>query len=119
MTQQPLYLPETEVAKLVLGKARASEWPSIAKLLEKSGLPPINPVFGMRYWPGVVKWFERYEKVETLTPGRHSSGKELPCPPGRGRLASNAGKMQTAQVVSIGKRASISESSDTSPPRSG
>jgi hypothetical protein len=47
----------------VLGKARAHEWPAIAEVLEESGLPPINPVFGMRYRPAVMRWFDVYENV--------------------------------------------------------
>jgi hypothetical protein len=90
---EALYLPEAEIAKRVLGKDRASEWPTIAAMLEREGMPPINPIIGRRYWPAVAKWFERYEKVESTTPGRHS-GKELPCQPGRGRQISGATKIE-------------------------
>lgn len=118
MTTQPLYLPEDKVAELVLGKKRAGDWPLIAKVLEReAGLPPINPVIGMRHWPAVVAWFAKYEKVEGTNPGRHS-GKELPCTPGRKRRASSGGKTQMAQVVSIGRRVTISEKPDTTPPKS-
>jgi len=113
VSEQALYLSEGEIARRVLGKAHAEAWPDIVRVLERDrGFPPINSVIGMRYWPGVVKWFEQYEKVDSLSPGRHS-GKELPCQPGRGRLASSAKPTKTAQIVSLGSRAQTSESSDT------
>jgi hypothetical protein len=88
-----LYLSETEIGKRVLGRTRAHEWPVLAKVLEERGLPPINPVTGMRYWPAVVRWFDRYENVVPLgsppaPPLRRLGGLlpgEKPCPPGRGR----------------------------------
>jgi hypothetical protein len=87
-------LPEIEIAKRVLGKARAAEWPSIAAVLEEGGLPPVNPVFGMRYWPAVARWFDYYENVVPLGPtsrataptARRASAKsEKPCTPARKR----------------------------------
>jgi hypothetical protein len=82
---EPLYLPEAEIAIRVLGKRRADDWPLIAKVLEReAGMPPVNPVTKMRYWRAVTAWFDRYERVEVIRPGRHS-GPELPCTPGRKR----------------------------------
>jgi hypothetical protein len=73
VSEQALYLSEGEIARRILGKAHAEAWPDIVRVLERDrGFPPINSVIGMRYWPGVVKWFEQYEKVDSLSPGRHS-----------------------------------------------
>ena len=109
MADVPLYLPESEVARRILGKARAQDWPLLAVLLEREqGLPAIDPVFGMRYWPGVVKFFEQYNDVKPLT-GRPQSGKDLPWPT-RKRRACNEGPTKTGQVVSIGTRAPTSKS---------
>jgi hypothetical protein len=52
----PLYPDETELARLVLG-TRAREWPSKAILLERQGLPKIDPLMGGRFWPAVRQFF--------------------------------------------------------------
>jgi hypothetical protein len=52
----PLYVDEAEVALRVLGD-RASEWPSKAAVLERQGLPKIDPLMGGRLWPAVRQWF--------------------------------------------------------------
>jgi hypothetical protein len=48
----PLYPDEAEIARRVLGK-RAREWPGKAVLLERDGLPKIDPLMGGRFWPAV------------------------------------------------------------------
>ena len=52
----PLYPDEAEIARRVLGK-RAREWPGKAVLLERDGLPKIDPLMGGRFWPAVRRWF--------------------------------------------------------------
>jgi hypothetical protein len=51
-----LYPDEAEIARRVLG-ARASEWPGKAAVLERDGLPKIDPLMGGRFWPAVRQWF--------------------------------------------------------------
>lgn len=48
-----LFPGEPEIAKLILGPSRAKLWPSLAIVLERHGLPKIDPQFGGRYWPKV------------------------------------------------------------------
>lgn len=43
----PLYPDEAEIAQRVLGR-RAREWPSKAIILEREGLPKIDPLMGDR-----------------------------------------------------------------------
>ena len=64
----PLYPSEAELAVLVFGRARAGQWPAVASVLEKRGLPPINPRYGGRFWPAVVRFFHIEEGLEHGTP---------------------------------------------------
>src|ERR1700751_5836587 len=52
----PLYPDEAEIARRVLGD-RAREWPGKAAVLERDGLPKIDPLMGGRFWPAVRQWF--------------------------------------------------------------
>ena len=59
----PLYPSEAQIGRAVLGE-RASEWPALAVILERKGLPAIKPEMGGRYWPSVEKFFEAYENLD-------------------------------------------------------
>ena len=54
-----LYLSEPEIAYLVLPSTKAQEWPNIAAVLEREGLPRIDPIMGGRYWLAVRAWLDR------------------------------------------------------------
>jgi hypothetical protein len=64
----PLYLPEKEIAILVLGKERAPEWPVLMLAFERLGMPKIDPLTGMRYWPAIQRWFDTYNRIENIKP---------------------------------------------------
>jgi hypothetical protein len=55
-TDAPRYPDEAEIARRVLGE-RAQEWPGKAAVLERDGLPKIDPLMGGRFWPAVRQWF--------------------------------------------------------------
>lgn len=55
----PLFASDTQIGAALLGKNRAGEWPTIAPLLERRGLPVINKVMGGRYTPAVKAFFDR------------------------------------------------------------
>ena len=55
----PLYPSEGEIARAVLGPGRTRMWPGLAAVLERQGLPRIDPQFGGRYWPAVVAFLDR------------------------------------------------------------
>ena len=55
---ETLYESEAEIAKRVLGK-RASLWRDLAVIWEREGLPAIDPITGMRFWPAVELFFKR------------------------------------------------------------
>lgn len=54
----PLFPTEAEYALAILG-SRARDWPSIAVLDERKGLPKIDPVRGGRYRPAVQAFYDR------------------------------------------------------------
>jgi len=65
-----LYKPEAEIAELVLG-AGARKWPAIAAVLEREGLPRIDPMTGMRFWPSVKSFlFRRHGLVDAAVPAQ-------------------------------------------------
>jgi hypothetical protein len=46
-------------------------WPAKAIVLERDGLPPIDPIMGGRYWPAVLAyWNRRYgvHRIEASNP---------------------------------------------------
>jgi hypothetical protein len=51
-----LYQSEAEIAQRVLG-GRAKDWPHLAIIWEREGLPTIDPFTGMRFWPAVDQFF--------------------------------------------------------------
>lgn len=55
--EMPLYPDEDEVALAVLGPLRAHEWKAKAIVLERRGLPPIDPFMGGRFWLAVLMFF--------------------------------------------------------------
>lgn len=71
----PLYPDEKQLAKIILGPARASAWPGLATVLERHGLPMIDPMFGGRYLPAVRAFLDRRNGLEKRT---------IPAKPGGG-----------------------------------
>jgi hypothetical protein len=67
----PLYPDEDEIARRVLGK-RAREWPGKVVLLERDGLPKIDPLMGGRFWPAVRRWFLDRHGLTTESSGNAS-----------------------------------------------
>ena len=59
-----LFPDEAEIAVAVLGQARAKQWPGLAVVLERNGLPRVDPQFGARYWPAVKAFLDRRAGME-------------------------------------------------------
>ncbi|BBF92680.1 hypothetical protein BLTE_13650 [Blastochloris tepida] len=72
----PLYISDKEAGLLLLGRKRASEWPAIATVLERSGLPKVDPLMGGRYWPAVKAWLDRRHGVGSTGGGYAADGQE-------------------------------------------
>ena len=73
----PLYTPETMLARLVLGKdATTVKWSAVATILEREGLPRIDPLIGCRYYPAVRAFFDRRHGLTSSTVPSGSDGAE-------------------------------------------
>lgn len=63
----PLFASDAEIGAALLGAKRAKEFAERAPLLERRGLPKIDPMMGGRYVPAVKAFFDR-EHGLTATP---------------------------------------------------
>ena len=59
-----LFPDEAEIARLILGPKRAKMWPALAIVLERRGLPKVNPQFGGRYWPKVRLFLDDMNRMD-------------------------------------------------------
>lgn len=75
----PLYATDKQLAAVILGE-RGGMWAGIAKHYEGRGLPPIDSLFGGRYVPAVVKFFDALNGVNGQAPFPSQDGKENPWP---------------------------------------
>jgi hypothetical protein len=66
----PLYPSEEQIAHAVLGPRHARRWPGLAAVLERQGLPRIDPQFGGRYWPAVREFLDRRHRMHHDPAGR-------------------------------------------------
>lgn len=56
---QGLFPSESEIARRL--SQEPAEWAAKAKILERGGLPRVDPVMGGRFWPAVeAYWLRRY-----------------------------------------------------------
>ncbi|NMN58020.1 hypothetical protein FHT36_001922 [Xanthobacter sp. SG618] len=69
----PLFADEADIARAVLGPGRVAEWRAMAVVLEREGLPRVDPMMGRRCWPAVREWFTKRPAPARATP--------LPPPP--------------------------------------
>ena len=63
---QWLYCSEEEVALRVLGPGRLRDWRNSVSILERKGLPRIDPQHDARYWPAVLAFFDRLNGLTSL-----------------------------------------------------
>ena len=73
----PLFADDKELGAALLGR-RAKDWPVIAKHYEGRGLPPVDSLFGGRYVPAVVKFFDALNGVNGAAPFPAEDGRENP-----------------------------------------
>ena len=59
-----LFPSEEEIAKRLNQAPRA--WASLAVVLEKEGLPRIDPLMGARYWPAVRAFLDRRSGLRSM-----------------------------------------------------
>jgi hypothetical protein len=68
LTAPPLYCTEEQVAELVLGPGHLRDWRDRVVVLERQGLPRIDPLMGGRYWPAVLAFFDRFNGISDKPP---------------------------------------------------
>lgn len=59
-----LFPCEAEIARRL--SQVPSEWRDKATVLERDGLPRIDPIMGGRYWPAVLAWWNRRYGISTI-----------------------------------------------------
>jgi hypothetical protein len=67
-TEMPLYPSEEQIARAVLGPGKVRQWPGLAVVLERQGLPRVDEQFGGRYWPAVRAFLDRRHNVHHAAP---------------------------------------------------
>jgi hypothetical protein len=78
----PLYPDEHQIAFAILGMQRAHEWKGKAALLEREGLPPIDPIMGGRSWRAVRQFFAARDGIEPAgTSVQLSTSRRVRCVP--------------------------------------
>ena len=73
LKRQGLFPCEAEIARRLSQSEK--RWRAVARLLEREGLPRIDPMMGGRFWPAVVAFFEARHRVRggadaSVIPGR-------------------------------------------------
>jgi hypothetical protein len=67
--RQGLFPDELEIARRL--SQTAADWRAKASVLERDGLPRVDPLMGGRYWPAVLAFFDRrygLSKIEVSQP---------------------------------------------------
>lgn len=84
LTLADLHLFETDerIGEAVLGPERKSEFTALATLLERKGMPKINPFWGGRYVPAVKAFLDMDNGVSASVPAK-PDGIEGTWTPGR------------------------------------
>lgn len=65
---QGLFPSEAEVARRL--SQTPSEWAAKARILEREGLPRIDPIMGGRCWPAVEAFWLRRYGLANITPSQ-------------------------------------------------
>jgi hypothetical protein len=63
-----LFPCEAEIARRL--SQTPLEWSAKAIILERNGLPRIDPVMGGRHWPSVVAYFNRLYGLSSIEPSQ-------------------------------------------------
>lgn len=61
-----LFPCEEEIARRL--SQTPSEWRARAVVLERDGLPRVDPIMGGRYWPAVLAWFNKRYGLASVGP---------------------------------------------------
>jgi hypothetical protein len=75
--QPSLYVTEAELARRILGGTGTKRWSNIVSILEREGLPQIDPLMGGRFWPAVRAFFERRHGLRLEQVPSSADGQEV------------------------------------------
>ena len=64
LKRQGLFPCEAEIARRLSQSEK--RWRAISKVLEREGLPKIDPLFGARFWPAVVDFLRVRQGVSKV-----------------------------------------------------
>lgn len=70
-----LFPCEAEIARRLSQDAKA--WAGKAIILERDGMPRIDPVMGGRYWPAVLAWWNRRYGLSIVEISQPDGGEDL------------------------------------------
>jgi hypothetical protein len=70
-----LFLSEGEIARR-LGQT-PSGWAAIAKILERHGLPCVDPLMGGRYWPAIRAFWDQRYGISNVVASQPDGGENL------------------------------------------
>ena len=76
LRDMPLYPSEAEISRELLGPGKVDEWRGMAPILERKGLPPVDPLFGRRYWPAVKAYLDHRHGLATVAVPSAPDGEE-------------------------------------------
>ncbi len=70
-----LFPSESEIARRL--SQTLPEWKAKAVVLERQGLPRVDPLMGGRYWPAVEQYWRRRYALSTVEPSQPDGGEKL------------------------------------------
>lgn len=70
-----LFPSEHEIARRL--SQDPAEWRAKAHVLEREGLPRVDPVMGGRYWPAVIGFWNRRYGLTTIEVSQPDGGENL------------------------------------------
>ncbi len=70
-----LFPCETEIARRL--SQDPADWRAKAAVLERDGLPPIDPIMGGRYWPAVEAFWNRRYGLSSIEPSKPDGEENL------------------------------------------
>ena len=72
---QGLFPSEAEIARRL--SQTPGDWHSKARVLERDGLPPIDPLMNGRFWPAVVAYWQRRYGLTSIEVSKPDGGEDL------------------------------------------
>lgn len=73
--RQGLFPEEAEIARRL--SQTPAEWAAKAIILERSGLPKIDPIMGGRFWPAVEAYWRRRYGLDSIEPSQPDGSEHL------------------------------------------